>query len=576
MSLEEVQPGMRGEWHTVVEGTEIRSFELEILGVAPNYVGPREPVILARVLDEANILSGPVAGMSGSPVFVDGRLLGAYAYGYSWSKEQAIVGITPMERMWPLLGDGSSGMGGVGGSVSMPGGRSSGGAPVPEGQSLEPLPSPLVFSGLSPRTWSVFRDELEGWGLQPMLAPSGEARLPEDFQLEAGSAVAAVLMRGDFSAAATGTITWSDGERVLGFGHPFLQLGGVELPMAGAHIFTVVRNMRLSFKLAKPGPILGTVYNDRLSGIAGRVGEVPTMAALRIDVIHGLHGQSEFEAEVFPHPQLVPTMMAIALLEALTRTMEAHPEQSFRIGHQIRVSGFERPVGWRTTVSGFDAAVSLALDLRHQLNVLLNNSHDEVSLEELVSRIEVVDERQMKRLLGMELDRRRYQPGDTVEATVRLQSWRGGESIRRVRMVIPENLTTEGAYRLVMADAATANQFDQHRSTRIFSLSGLIHQMETRRDPGQMYLLLLENRRGLRHGDQTLVALPPSVQQRMTSGSFSVEQSSTEWEIIAETAIPLDGVFTGNSAIDLDFRTSEVSIRHRTSDTSDIFPSPLP
>lgn len=553
MPLEEVKPGMRGVWHTVVEGTEIREYELEILGTAPNFVGPREPVILARVVDEINILSGPVAGMSGSPVFIDGRLVGAYAYGYPWAKEQAIVGITPMQSMEPLLHwDGRSR--GQGGSISLPEGRTheesqSASTTDLDYQSLQPLPSPLMFSGVSRRTWDTFRPHLDRLGVQPMLAPSGEYALAEDFEMKSGSAIAAVLMRGDFSAAATGTVTWTDGERVLGFGHPFLQLGGVELPFAGAHVYTVVRNIRQSFKLSQPGPIIGTLYNDRLSGIAGKVGEAPRMASLKIDIQHRDGPERSYQAEVFPHPQLAPVLSAISVLESLTQTIESNPEQTYRVNSRILTRELQ-PIDLNYSVTGFDASVLVAMDLMSQLSLLMNNVHSEVNLEGVESHIEIVDEWRMKRVSSMQMHSNRYRPGDTLEASVFLRSYRNVEEVIPVSIELPARLSSASRYRILLTDAAGADQFDRSSGV-IHSLEGLAHRMRTRRDSGQMYFLLLENQPGLHHRDRELAALPPSIRRSLQGGSFTNEQSNYKWQILAEKQISLDGIFIGQVQLDL-------------------------
>lgn len=556
MPLNEVKPGMRGVWHTVVEGTEIQEFELEIIGTAPNFVGPREPVILARVVDEANILSGPVAGMSGSPVFIEGQLVGAYAYGYPWAKEQAIIGITPMQSMEPLLlWDGKAQ--GAGGSVSLPEGRTSDDPQYAPSldldyQSLEPLPAPLMFSGVSRRTWAAFRPYLDRLGVQPMLAPSGESKLSGDFEMVAGSAIAAVLMQGDFSAAATGTVTWTDGERVLGFGHPFLQLGGVELPFAGAHVYTVVRNVRQSFKLSQPGPVIGTLYSDRLSGVAGRVGEVPRMAALKIEIQHRDGPEIDYQAEIFPHPRLAPILNAIAVLESLTQTMESHPERTFRVKNRILTRELA-PVDLSYSVTGFDASVVVAMDLMVQLGGLMNNVYAEINLEGVEVQIEIIDEWRMKRVTSMQLHSNRYRPGDVLEASVFLRSYRNEEEIIPVSIKLPESLSHNRNYRILLTDAEGADQLDR-LDTAVHSLEGLADRMRTRRDPGQMYLLLLENQPGLRHRDRDLAALPPSVRRSLQGGSFTSEQSSYDWQILVEKPVALDGIFSGQVRLELPLR----------------------
>ncbi|MDG2169851.1 MAG: SpoIVB peptidase S55 domain-containing protein, partial [Opitutales bacterium] len=192
MPLEEVKPGMEGEWLTVMSGTEVETFPLRVIGIAEHFIGPNESVIICEAIDDRNILSGPVAGMSGSPVFIDGKLVGAYAYGYTWPKEQAIIGVTPIHNMLPVLED-RGGEVAAGGSINSywksvePASRSR----LNDFQTvLQPLPAPLIAAGISDRTLAAFSETLDELGVKVMNGPGGSASAELTGEIEAGSAVA--------------------------------------------------------------------------------------------------------------------------------------------------------------------------------------------------------------------------------------------------------------------------------------------------------------------------------------------------------------------------------------------------
>lgn len=555
MPLEEVRPGARGIWKTAVEGTAVESFELEILGTAPNFIGPKEPIVLAKVIDPDNILSGPVAGMSGSPVFIDGQLIGAYAYGYTWPKEQAIIGITPIERMLPLLDD------------DVPGGRAESGRsawlparqaqpeanPSRDAGGLEPLPTPLSVAGISPATWAVFRPKLERWGLEPMRAPSGTVELPEAFRFESGSPMAAVLMTGDFSAAAAGTMTWTDGENVLGFGHSFLQFGGVEVPFGGAHIYTVVRNLQRSFKLSQPGPVVGTLHTDRLPGVAGRIGPVPEMTRMEIRLNTALDTERVFRAEIYRHPEILPVLSAMALFESLTQLYEAELEQTIRVRTVVR-SDLLEPIASETTVSGMGAAPQAALEFLDLFDRFLNNPIEEVTAEAIDVEVEVIDRVQWRRLEAVQLDRKRLRPGETVELHLRLRGYRDEEQSLRIPVTIPESVQGGRSLTIRIADAQTVDRLQQPRGTPR-SLEALAERWRSRRGMGSLYVLLVEDRRGIQLGDQTLADPPPSVLARLGADPAPADRIRLEQRVIEEIEVPLEGIFMGDTSVELELET---------------------
>src|SRR5215213_2968626 len=296
-ALEDLRPGMKGTARTVFSGTETQEFGVEILGVLPGFPGPRQSAIIAR-LSGANVeKTGVFAGMSGSPVYIDGKIVGAIAFSFPFSKEP-IAGITPIKQMIDLFNKGPENIKGkeprvvsfsqlagtdwkpnlpkpAVGSVSLLAPVSASSPLMPLlGQQITPIATPLVFSGISQESLAAFAPQLVASGLLPVSGVGGSAAITPltDFNgntFPPGSSISVQLVRGDYSLAAAGTVTLRDGDRIYAFGHPFLSLGASDMPMTESSVVTVISNMNNSFKLAVPGRMVGAISQDRASGIFG-------------------------------------------------------------------------------------------------------------------------------------------------------------------------------------------------------------------------------------------------------------------------------------------------------------------
>ncbi len=361
-------------------------------------------------------------------------------------------------------------------------------------------------------------------------------------------------MTGDFSAAATGTVTWSDGEQLIGFGHPFMRLGGeVGLPFAGAHVFTVVRNVQRSFKLSTPGPVVGTIYTDRLPGVAARVGPVPEMARMQVDMLTGMGTERRFSTEIFPYPDLLPVLSAMAILESLTQVLEAHPEQTIRMKTTVRSRQVEA-IKVESTISGWNAPTSTALEFLESFDQFLNNSIGPVDVESIEVELEVVDRWKWRQIEELQLDRRKLRAGDTVELNLVLRGYHDEEERIRVPVRIPESLRNRTDLSLVVTDAAGADQLTLQRGTAR-SLEGLADRWRSRRDAGNIYVLLVADRPGLHLGDRALADPPPSVRNRLGADPAPQQRVWTEQQVIDETVLPIDGIFWGENQIRLELET---------------------
>jgi len=562
----EVERGMTGYWHTVVSGTEIEVFELRVLGIAHNYIGPRRSVIIAEVVDEQQRRIGPVAGMSGSPVFTEnGRLMGAYAYGFLWPKDQAIVGITPIEDMFEIWDDfpmeppprqrpASESERIVAGTASLGGTRQD--WRLEEDDDRLPRdrmsslfgtrPMPVGALGFSQRTLDAFRSDLSRHGLDLMSAPLGGSATgsAEDFPIEPGSALAAVLMHGDFTIAATGTVTWVADDLVLGFGHPFLQVGQIALPMAGAEILTIVQSVPRSFKLAQTGPIIGTIFQDRLTAVGGRVGEMPPLTQFRVTTESDAGRDRSFSGEVFEHPQLTPLFSSMALLESLSRTMEFSEEQTLYLEGRVEVEGLE-PIRFADVGTGPGADRNLAMGFYQSFRRLMENPFALPRVEALEFHVRMVDRDESSVLREVRVDNRSIRSGDTIDVVLTLLRHQDEPLTKRVRVPIPGDLRPGEEVTLMVADARRIARLDGRTEMPVASLEDIVERWRDRPSHSNLYLRLLRPSKGLHVEGSNLRGLPPSVLAQLQSPGHHYVRRALDEEILWKKEIHAPGRFEG-------------------------------
>jgi len=311
MPLADLKEGMSGVARTVFKGDKPEEFGVEILGVLPGAIGPKQDLIVGRLLGGPAERTAVFAGMSGSPVYIDGKLVGAISYSFPFSKEP-ICGITPIEQMIAIFEKKQpvktasaepralsfAQLASSIWSPELPGGGLAQPSTVTNanskmaavaGQSFQPIATPLTFSGFSQAALELYGPQLTQAGLLPVSSAGGSAAITPmkkavDDTLVGGSSVSMELARGDYSLAASGTVTLRDGGRIYAFGHPFLGLGTSDLPMSESHVVTVVPNLSNSFKLAVPDAMVGSMTQDRATGVFGELGQAPKMIPVHINL----------------------------------------------------------------------------------------------------------------------------------------------------------------------------------------------------------------------------------------------------------------------------------------------------
>ena len=465
--VDEIRPGLTGYGYTVFSGREPERFEAEVVGVMRNAT-PGTSYILARLSGRGLEKTGVAGGMSGSPVWIDGRLAGAVSFGWPFAHE-AIAGITPIEDMRGI----AAAEGRPASAVPAAAGPSS--PPVPlerlvtadlphdllerELARLRPAAAAGAVSGIQ---WSTvgFGAESEAIlrrGLGPV-APAGEAASfePADPPLVRGGAVAAVLVDGDLRLAATGTVTDILGDQVLAFGHPFLGLGPVALPMAAAEVVTVLSNAYSSFKISNLGPIVGAFREDRQAGILGRLGETAPTIPLTLRV--GGAGDAprrEFRMRLAKVPQMTPVLLAVSTLAGLDAATRAGGSQGLDLAARFRLAGHP-DLEVRQSFDGDGAGLSSAVYLLSFAGYLLQNDLAEVDIEGIEIDLAQSPRPRVASLVGVNAERTVVRPGDPVRLNLDFTAWRGETFRRTVEVRVPEDAPS-GAYHLFVGDGPSVD-----------------------------------------------------------------------------------------------------------------------
>lgn len=551
MRMDEVKPGMEGEWRTVVSGTEIQAFPLRVIGIAEHFVGPNQPVIICEALDAANILSGPVAGMSGSPVFIDGKLIGAYAYGYTWPKEQAIIGVTPIHNMLPVLEDRGRA---VASSASVNAHWKSVEPTSRERLSeyktvLQPLPTPLIAAGISDATLEAFSGELDALGITMMNGPGGSTSSELTGEIEAGSAVSAILMQGDFNFGATGTVTYVNGDQLLAFGHPFFQWGSVEMPLAQAEILTVIRSLSSSFKLSNMGAQVGRVYQDRLTGIAAELGPLSPMSDFSVSVTYPDFEDKVFSAKMFRHPRLSPIVGAMATMEALRGGVEYSEELTLRVKTTIDVEGYD-PIEVTDIFAGTGVDSSAAFQQLAIHQLITDNSFDPPAVNSIAVEIESRPVTEVTYLEAVYLHEDSVQPGGTVNLTLKIKNHQGERFTKQVSFELPEEIRKERVEVLV-ADAISVDQVEFEGFYTATRFEHVLERIENLKSRDHIYVKLMRRSPGISLEGQHLAGLPPSTLTLLKNAKGLKIDKDMVRESGFEMKIPMDSEFRGSALLPL-------------------------
>ncbi|MCC7241744.1 MAG: hypothetical protein IT180_07445 [Acidobacteria bacterium] len=568
MPIGEVRPGMVGTGRTVFSGATVEDFQVHILGVLHNVIAPNRDLILARLEGGPLARTGVIAGMSGSPVYIDGRLVGAVSYSLGQFATEPIAGITPIAEMtdaaamaiappatrpvalsWPprpaeLVAVWTRDLRRFQPSAALPGGAMAG-LSVASTAILRPITVPLLAGGFEPGVIDALSGTLSAAGFLPMSSQAPAANRPQPparRTLAPGDAVGVSLLSGDFEMGATGTVTHVDGDRVYAFGHPLYNLGPTEFPMTAADVHVVLPSLMQSSKLASLGPVLGTLQQDRATAIAGRLGPGPSLIPMAVTLDSDRLGQRTFSFGVVRDTTFTPLLAYLAVANVLTAYERATGPASFTIRGTASIRA-HAPLDFEEIFTGDQPVGTAAAYVAAPLTLLFKNTSEPVDVERISLTIEASEESRTARIERVWLDTTRPRAGATATVSVALRGARGEERVERVPITFPAN--THGPVQLLVADAERASADDRRdlRSAEIERPSQIIRTFNRARRSNRIYVRLTTTDPGAVVSGEPMRALPPSVlsvlESDRSTGSVSTMRSALrgEWEIPLDLAV---------------------------------------
>jgi hypothetical protein len=578
LSIDAIEPGMVGEGRTVFAAEEIETFRVTIMGVLRNY-GPNQNMILAKLEGGPLAETGVIAGMSGSPVYIDGKLIGAIAYSFPFSKEP-IAGITPIGEMieatatpisrrrvakldFPLT---SERLEAVAPQrvrpVAIQGTSLSGADRLRPylGQLLSPIATPASLNGFLPETFDFAAPLLRALGMEPLLggamvptlqSSSGTASPAPDpeLTLKPGDAVGVGLITGDLDLSATGTVTHVDPltGSVYAFGHPLFNLGPIEYPMTRANVHLVLPNLYSSFKLSSSGPTVGTWLQDRYTAIKGTLRTRPKMIPLTVEVRTSRDQERSYGLRIVNDELFSPVLAYVSLMSILQSTERQFGTQTVKVSAWISMAD-EKRVHIEDVFADDQPALSASAMAAAPLAFLMTNDFEKVKVESVRVTIEATESLQTARLVRAWLDTDRVSPGGSVPLKLLLRSYRGEDVLKTVDVEIPANVG-ESKLKLLVADASTMSTLERRETHNRFeprNLDQLIRALNALRKNNRLYVKLSRpDREGAIVAGEYLSSLPPSVMNVLeadrSSASYIPITSSTLWEYELVTDYSLSG-----------------------------------
>jgi hypothetical protein len=574
----DLRPGMKGVAWTVFQGTQAEPIPVEIIGLWKNAWGPKQDVILAKLGGKAQ-RTNVAGGMSGSPVYIDGKLVGAIALRLSVFSPDAICGITPIELMLEINDfDQSRPMDArtpdkavARREVSVPGEMlaqavAAGASPnLPRSAPLmTPIETPLVFSGFHPNVIEEFGPLFQQLGISAVQGGASGAIYTTtpapDWKdsLKPGEAVAGVLVSGDMSITGLGTVTYNDGKRVLAFGHPFFNLGPVDMPMSKGEVLMVLASAFQPNKFANATEIVGALHQDRHSGIMGILGEktrmIPVTVAVRsIGENNAVRSQKDFHFNVFDQQKWTPYLMMLTLFNSVSGLNEFKDEATYRLTGKVDLDGGSLSLN-TMQASGempMPAPMLLAGWWGDKFNRLYLNAVKTPRLERVSVTVDLLPERRVATIENAWIANSEVRPGEDAQVKVFLRPYRGDRIERQFQVHVPDGLS-KGDHRILLSDADTLNHMQNMASymNRYMDLPETVSLINQERSNNKLYISLLEATPTAYYDDKTLPSLPASVLNVMQAGRASSRPLVTSGESAVEQAsVPFDYVISGSYSL---------------------------
>ncbi len=470
MPEDQVKAGMHGVAYTVFEGVTPEAMDVEILGVLRNMAGPKSDVILARLHGKKVEYFGVVAGMSGSPVYIDGKLVGAIAYRIGEFSKEPIAGITPASSMLEIdamdktpAPEEARGPSGEKQSATRTSGPGLGAAPNQQDTSysnlLKPIETPLVFTGFSENTLRLFSKDFASVGVVPVMGAGSVSNDKQPEPLVPGSAVSAILVRGDMNIAGTCTVTYLDDTHLLACGHPLLQSGSVDMPMTKATVLATLPSPENSFKIVNTTEPVGAFVQDRRAGLMGRFDRKPHMIPVTLS-FNGVSHPKQFHYEVLNNAKVTPAAMMATVFNAIQGMNEYGEDTTYRLRGDIDVVGYPklRVQNMYAPLDGTTpTAYGIALSIGEHFSRIFENPYATPKIDGVELNFDLVPDRRSARLETARTDVTEARPGDEITIETLLRPYRGESILRQIPVKIPTS-TPKGTLRILVSDGDTLDK----------------------------------------------------------------------------------------------------------------------
>jgi hypothetical protein len=603
--LVEIRRGLHGVAYTVFEGVTPEPMEVDILGVLKDAIGPGQDMILARLKGEKPEYTGVVAGMSGSPVYVDGRLVGAISYRIGQFSKEPIAGITPIEQMFEVRDGAAGGMRVAGGgqpqkreadpSASLRDDKQerqvAGGGGV-----VEPIETPLVFGGFSQATVERFGDRFRALGMTPVagLGGAAEAGTKQPEPLVPGSAVSAILVRGDLSMSGTCTVTYVDANQLLACGHPLTQFGPVSMPMTKAEVVATLASPLNAFKIINTTETVGSFTEDRASAILGRFGVSARMIPVSVEVVQPTHrdetamngaqggaravsmqvpGPEEglpvpdagplmgvkggMHFEVLDNRELTPSAMLASVYQSLSGTNESTSDMSYRMSGELTLKGQPavRLEGMMSPTDQNPGAINAALYVNDRFSRLYSNAMEQPEVTGLRLTMEEVPERLSAVLEGARLARNEVRAGETLEVEATVHPYQADARVVRLQVKLPDTLTP-GPMRIVVSDGATLDRLTMPAgmAAHPVALADAVAQMNRMHANDRIYVTLLDHTAQAALDAESLPGVPLSMANVLEPLKAAQKMQLTGESVVEAGSVATGYAVTGSQVLTVDVR----------------------
>jgi hypothetical protein len=579
MKSAELKRGMKGVAWTVFEGTEPEPVPVEIVGLLKNAWGPKQDIILAKMGGKA-LRTGVAGGMSGSPVYVGGKLIGAVALRISVFSPDAICGITPIELMleindfdWTRPADAKApGASTARAGIAIPGellaqavsAGASGNLPAQQPM-MVPIDTPLVFSGFNDNVLQEFGPMFRQMGVTAVQGGAGgglrDGKPASGWQnaLQPGSAIAGVLVAGDMNVTVLGTTTYNDGKRVLGFGHPMFNLGPVDMPMSEGEVLMVLSSQFQPNKVANATQVVGLLKQDRHSGIMGELGAASQMIPVTVKVRtfgedRTVQKEKDLKFNVFVQQKWTPYLMMVTLFNAVSGMNDFAEESTFRLNGEVELDG-QPNISMSTMLSPGEVPVPASMLLAgwwgDKFNRLFGNAVKTPRLKRVNATVDLLPERRVASIESAWIALNEVEAGTEIPLKVYLRPYRGERIEREIKVRIPAGLP-KGEHRILLSDAETLNRTQSFAgaANRFIDLPETVSLINQERSNNRLYVSLVQNRPTFYEDDKTLPSLPASVLNVMQAGRAANRPFISSSESTREqTSIPFEYVVSGSQSL---------------------------